>query len=172
MPLGAEHQVVVDLVGDEQQVVGGAEVGDGAELVAACGGNTASPIDASAGDAALDAGVDPNEGARSGSRLKLTWFEFSDGTRQWNSFYDAERKEGCYPYPAWTDGHGRLVSRPVAPAEATTRVVMTGTGVALATGALVLVGGHLMRMRVERRATLEWGVEWDRIDRRRGHTTG
>ncbi|MBY8339401.1 hypothetical protein LXH13_03065 [Streptomyces spinosirectus] len=74
--------------------------------------------------------------------------------------------------PAWTDGHGRLVSRPVAPAEATTRVVMTGTGVALATGALVLVGGHLMRMRVERRATLEWGVEWDRIDRRRGHTTG
>jgi hypothetical protein len=74
--------------------------------------------------------------------------------------------------PAWTDGHGRLVSRPVAPAEATTRVVMAGTGVALATGALVLVGGRLLRMRVERRATLEWGVEWDRIDRRRGHTTG
>ncbi|EPD63060.1 hypothetical protein [Streptomyces sp. HGB0020] len=74
--------------------------------------------------------------------------------------------------PAWTDGHGRLVSRPVAPAEATTRVVMAGTGVALATGALVLVGGRLLRMRVERRATLEWGVEWDRIDRPRGHTTG
>jgi hypothetical protein len=74
-------------------------------LVAACSGNTASPSDAPAGDATSDGGVDPNEGARSGSRLKLTWFEFSDGTRQWNSFYDAERKEGCYPYPAWTDGH-------------------------------------------------------------------
>jgi hypothetical protein len=49
---------------------------------------------------------------------------------------------------------------------------MAGTGVALATGALVLVGGRLLRMRVERRATLEWGAEWDRIDRPRGHTTG
>jgi hypothetical protein len=74
--------------------------------------------------------------------------------------------------PAWTDGHGHLVSRPVALAEATTRVVLAGTGFALATGALVLVGGHLMRVRVERRATRQWGVEWDRIDRPRGHTTG
>lgn len=73
-------------------------------LVAACSGNAVTPSDGPAGDATGDAGVDPNEGARSGARLKLTWFDFTDGTRQWDSFYDAERKESCYPYPAWTDG--------------------------------------------------------------------
>jgi hypothetical protein len=74
-------------------------------LLAACGASTGTTVDAPAGDATSDGGVDPAEGARSGSRLKLTWFELSDGTRQWDGFYDYERKEACYPYPAWTDGH-------------------------------------------------------------------
>ena len=73
-------------------------------LVAACSGGGPAGIDAPASDAPGGSGVDPNEGARSGTRLKLTWVNFTDGTRQWNSFYDAERKEGCYPYPAWIDG--------------------------------------------------------------------
>jgi len=73
-------------------------------LVAACGDPSVSVIDAPGAGGSGDAGVDPNEGAHSGTRLKLTWFDFSDGTRQWNSFYDAERKEGCYPYPPWPDG--------------------------------------------------------------------
>src|SRR5690349_20382077 len=74
-------------------------------LVAGCGSSAGTPRDAPAGDATADGGVDPNEGARSGSRLKLTWFELSDGTRQWNGFYDAERKENCSPSATWTDGH-------------------------------------------------------------------
>jgi len=49
-------------------------------------------------------GPDPNDGARSGTRLKLTWFDFSDGTRQWDGLYDAERKETCYIYNDWIDG--------------------------------------------------------------------
>ena len=73
-------------------------------LVAACGSPTVSVIEAPGTGGSGDAGVDPNEGAHSGTRLKLTWFNFSDGTRQWNSFYDAERKEDCYPYPPWLDG--------------------------------------------------------------------
>ncbi|MFJ9535894.1 hypothetical protein ACIRPX_01350 [Streptomyces sp. NPDC101225] len=73
---------------------------------------------------------------------------------------------------AWTNGHGRLVAPPVTAAEAATRVVLAGTGVALAAGATVLVGGYLTRLRVQRRATEKWGVEWERVGRHWGHTTG
>ncbi|MFF4505079.1 hypothetical protein [Streptomyces sp. NPDC001401] len=72
----------------------------------------------------------------------------------------------------WTDGHGRLVSAPVNSVEATTRVVLAGTGVALATGLVVLGGGLLVRLRVQRRATERWGAEWERVGRQWGHTTG
>jgi hypothetical protein len=73
---------------------------------------------------------------------------------------------------AWTNGHGRLVAAPVTAAEASTRVALAGTGVALAAGATVLVGGCLVRLRVQRRATEKWGVEWDQAGRHWGHTTG
>jgi hypothetical protein len=73
---------------------------------------------------------------------------------------------------AWTNGHGRLVAPPVTAAEAGTRVVLAGTGVALAAGATVLVGGCLVRLRVQRRATEKWGVEWEQVGRHWGHTTG
>jgi hypothetical protein len=70
---------------------------------AACGGS--EPVHSDAIIADSDAGgVDPNDGARSGSRLKLTWFEFLDGSRWYRStFYDAQRKEGCSIY-SWLDG--------------------------------------------------------------------
>jgi hypothetical protein len=73
-------------------------------VVAACSGGNVTIVDGSTPDVSSGSASDPNEGARSGSRLKLTWVDFTDGTRQWNSFYDAERKEACYPYPAWTNG--------------------------------------------------------------------
>ncbi|TQJ85986.1 hypothetical protein [Streptomyces sp. SLBN-31] len=73
---------------------------------------------------------------------------------------------------AWTDGHGHLLSKPVGPAEATTRAVLAGTGAAMTAGLLALVGGRLVRLRVQRRATEAWGTEWERIDGRWGHTTG
>ena len=61
------------------------------------------------GDAGSGSGVDPNDGARSGSRLKLTWYVFSDGTRQWDGFYDAQRKEHCDIYTDWADGNAYCV---------------------------------------------------------------
>jgi hypothetical protein len=73
-------------------------------VVAGCSGSTPAAIDAPVAGSG-DAGLGPNEGARSGSRLKLTWFDFTDGTRQWNGFFDAERKESCYPYASWPDGN-------------------------------------------------------------------
>ncbi|MFI6559445.1 hypothetical protein [Streptomyces sp. NPDC050534] len=73
---------------------------------------------------------------------------------------------------AWTNAHGRLVAPPVSAAEAATRVVLAGTGVALVAGVTVLACGGLVRLRVQRRATEKWGVEWDQVGRHWGHTTG
>jgi len=74
--------------------------------------------------------------------------------------------------PVWTDGHGHLVDQPASPAVATARVVMAGTGVGLAGGLLVLAGGRLIRLRVERRATERWGEEWEQAGARWGRRTG
>ncbi len=47
-----------------------------------------------------------NDGAQSGSRLKLTYYAFTDGTTQWFGLYDSERKENCNPFDGtWPDGN-------------------------------------------------------------------
>ncbi|MFI6409876.1 hypothetical protein [Streptomyces sp. NPDC050548] len=74
--------------------------------------------------------------------------------------------------PVWTDGHGHLVGEPPNPSVATARVVAAGTGAGLAGGLFVLAGGRLIRLRVERRATDQWGEEWERADARWGRRTG
>ncbi|WP_427924205.1 Rv1733c family protein [Streptomyces sp. cg40] len=74
--------------------------------------------------------------------------------------------------PVWTDGHGHLMSEPPSPSVATARVVAAGTGAGLAGGLFVLAGGRLIRLRVERRATDQWGEEWERAAARWGRRTG
>ncbi|GGJ06778.1 Rv1733c family protein [Streptomyces brasiliensis] len=71
----------------------------------------------------------------------------------------------------WTGPDGRLVAGPIGPAAAAARVGLAGTGVALGTGLLVMTGGRVVRLRVERRATEQWGVEWDRVGRQQGPRT-
>ena len=57
-----------------------------------------------------DAANDSYDGAKSGSRLKLTWYQFTDGTKQFSGMYDAQNKEVCSPYyGTWTDGHSYCV---------------------------------------------------------------
>ena len=73
-------------------------------LAAACSPSVTAQSDAPPVAVDTPAGPDPNDGARSGTRLKLTWFELADGTRQWDGFYDALRKETCYLYSNWIDG--------------------------------------------------------------------
>src|SRR5690349_8500361 len=74
-------------------------------LVVACSPSTPTVVIDAARDTVSDSGPDPDDGARSGTRLKLTWFEFTDGTRQFDGFYDAERKEPCFISQRWTDGN-------------------------------------------------------------------
>jgi hypothetical protein len=84
--------------------MGGRALGCLLALACACGSDPPVISDAPPAQGDAPPGPDPNDGARSGTRLKLTWFEFSDGSRQWDGFYDAERKETCYIYPDWIDG--------------------------------------------------------------------
>ncbi|MFF4733009.1 hypothetical protein ACFY3M_48890 [Streptomyces mirabilis] len=74
--------------------------------------------------------------------------------------------------PVWTDGHGHLTGEPVSPATATARTVVAGMGVGLTGGLFVLAGGRLIRLRVERRATEQWGEEWEQTGARWGRRTG
>jgi len=72
----------------------------------------------------------------------------------------------------WTNGHDRLVSAPVSPTEGAARVALAGTGFALVGGLVILVGGYAVRLRVEQRATEEWGEEWDRVGPQWGRKAG
>jgi hypothetical protein len=71
----------------------------------------------------------------------------------------------------WTDGRGHLVSGPIGSAEAAARVGLTGAGAGLVDGLLVLAAGRTVRLRIERRATDEWAVEWARVGPQWGRRT-
>jgi hypothetical protein len=67
--------------------------------VAGCGEVVSNNPDAS-GDGPI--GGDPDDGLRSGTRLKLQWYDFG-GTRVASGQRDTLRDETCYPQ-AWADG--------------------------------------------------------------------
>src|SRR5258706_3736659 len=73
-------------------------------IVGGCSGSVPATGDATGSGSADSAAPDPDEGATSGTRLKLTWINFADGTRTWNAFYDSQRKENCSIYQSWSDG--------------------------------------------------------------------
>ncbi|MCX5059649.1 hypothetical protein OG895_00335 [Streptomyces sp. NBC_00201] len=119
-----------------------------------------------------DSGRDVVTGARYDRVLaKVRWTDGRGTVRTGSTEVKPATRSGS-AVAAWTDGRGHLVTPPVSSTEAATRAVLAGTGVAAVTGALVLVGGRLMRIRVEHRATEQWGAEWERVGRRWGHTTG
>jgi hypothetical protein len=73
---------------------------------AACSSSAPATVDGKVVDTTTpDTGPDPNDGAKSGSRLKITYWAFADGTRAWNEFYDSQRKENCYIGGPWPDGN-------------------------------------------------------------------
>lgn len=75
-------------------------------LVAGCSGSVTATFDAKPVDTITpDTGPDLNDGAHSGTRLKITYFAFADGTRSWDGFYDSQRKENCYESGPWPDGN-------------------------------------------------------------------
>src|SRR5437868_3671383 len=95
-----------------------------AVLAAGCTAQVSAPSvpDGSSGSGSGSA-VDP-DGAHSGQRLKIVWYEFNDGTRTFDgTFFDTVRKEHCFLYDGWADGKAYC-----APSKATSNVVYTDAG--------------------------------------------
>ncbi|MFD1659242.1 hypothetical protein ACFSL4_13770 [Streptomyces caeni] len=152
-------------------------------LVAVAGGTAAGALGAHAVGEAVDqqrqqrqpvaavllqtTSEDPRDPA-TGSRYdhvqaKVRWTDGDGAVRTGTTSVETGVKAGT-GVPAWTDGHGHLVSAPLSASEAAARVVLTGAAVAAAGGLAVLVGGRVVRLRIERRATESWGAEWARVE--------
>ncbi len=72
---------------------------------AACSSSVPATSDGKVADTATtDSSSYANDGAKSGARLKITYWAFADGTRSWNAFYDSQRKENCFIAGPWPDG--------------------------------------------------------------------
>ncbi len=65
-------------------------------------------------------------------------------------------------FTLWTDERGRLVSRPLDPATATTHAVLAGLGTALGAAAFLEGGRRLIVRRMVRRRYAHWEQAWDR----------
>ncbi|MGW0566035.1 Rv1733c family protein [Streptomyces tauricus] len=104
-------------------------------------------------------------------QAEVRWTDGNGTVRTDNAKVRAGTKAGA-TVPVWTDGHGRLVPDPMSRAEAQARAMLTGSGVGALGGLVVLAGGRLARLRIERRATERWGEEWARVGPRWGRRTG
>jgi hypothetical protein len=65
-------------------------------------------------------------------------------------------------FAIWTDRHGRMVTRPLDSATATTHAVLAGFGAALLTAGLVETGRRLILWGMVRRRYARWDQAWDR----------
>ncbi|MFS8204733.1 hypothetical protein ACLVWQ_39440 [Streptomyces sp. CWNU-52B] len=95
-------------------------------------------------------------------RARVRWTD-DTGTVRTDSARVRAGTEAGATVPVWTDGHGRLVPAPMSRAEAQARAILTGSGVTAFGGLVILAGGRLVRLRVERRATEQWGEEWELV---------
>jgi hypothetical protein len=79
-----------------------------AALVSDAAGDAAVGASDGAIDAPADASPCCNDGATSGTRLKLVWYVTQDGVKVFrgtgNGYYDTQRSEDCLPN-AWSDGN-------------------------------------------------------------------
>ncbi len=65
-------------------------------------------------DAAPDAYAGTDDGNHSGTRLKIIWDQYADGTRHHAGIYDAQRHEPCF-IAAWADGNSYCAPTSDAP---------------------------------------------------------
>ncbi|MGW3952080.1 Rv1733c family protein [Streptomyces sp. NPDC004752] len=103
-------------------------------------------------------------------RAEVRWTDTDGTVRTGETSVKADTVVGT-AVTAWTDGGGHLVSGPISSAEAAARAGLTGAGIGLVGGLLVLAGGRLTRLGIERRATEQWGVEWDQVAPQWGRKT-
>ncbi|MDQ0785597.1 hypothetical protein QFZ64_001094 [Streptomyces sp. B3I8] len=76
------------------------------------------------------------------------------------------------PVPVWTDTAGLLVGKPPSAATAATRAALIGALTGAAAATVPLVGGRLLRGRLERRRLDRWDEDWARFGPAGGRTAG
>ncbi|UUU20065.1 Rv1733c family protein [Streptomyces sp. DSM 40750] len=67
------------------------------------------------------------------------------------------------PVTVWTDAEGLLVTKPAGESQARLRAALVGGLAGVFVAAVPLVGGRLVRGRMERRRMDQWDEEWERI---------
>ncbi|MFF8730506.1 hypothetical protein ACF073_29110 [Streptomyces sp. NPDC015171] len=96
------------------------------------------------------------------SRVLADWTA-PDGTpRRGPVLADLKSPHAGDHFRLWTDPHGRIATRPLDSATATTHAVLAGFGAALLTAALVETGRRVAVWRLVRRRYAGWDQAWDR----------
>ncbi|AKN73797.1 membrane protein [Streptomyces sp. PBH53] len=96
------------------------------------------------------------------SRVLANWTA-PDGTRQHGPVLtDLGSPRPGDRFRLWTDPHGRITTRPLDSATATTHAVLAGFGAGLLTAALVETGRRITVWRLVRRRYARWDQAWDR----------
>ncbi|MGW0882731.1 Rv1733c family protein [Streptomyces sp. NPDC002671] len=108
--------------------------------------------------------TDPDTSAVHASRRRVVadWTA-PDGTR-WHgrALTRLQSPQHGDHFRLWTDGHGRITTRPLDSATATAHAVLAGLGAALITAGLVEAGRRVTVWRMVRRRYARWDQAWDR----------
>jgi hypothetical protein len=76
------------------------------------------------------------------------------------------------PVTVWTDPRGGMVTRPATASQAELRAALIGGLAGMSAAVVPLVGGRVLRGRLERRRTDQWDAEWARFGPQWGRKTG
>ncbi|MET8560209.1 hypothetical protein ABZV75_06235 [Streptomyces flaveolus] len=114
------------------------------------------------GGALPETDPDATSARDTGSRVLADWTA-PDGTpRHGPVLADLTSPHRGDQFRLWTDPHGRIATRPLDSATASTHAVLAGVGAALLTAALVEGGRRLTVWRLVRRRYARWDQAWDR----------
>lgn len=122
------------------------------------------PVTAVLVENAGEAAPSPVSGDRDGHvRAKVRWTA-PDGTARTGQGQVEPRSRAGTEVTVHTDSEGRLVPAPTDGGEARFQILMAGTTVAVGTGGLVLLGGWVVRSRLQWRRLNEWETEWQQVE--------
>lgn len=94
---------------------------------------------------------------------KVRWTAPDGTSRTGRAEVEAGAKAGA-AVTVWNDPEGRLASAPPEGADARFQIVMSGITVSVAAGGLVVLGGWIVRSRLQWRRLAEWESEWQRVE--------
>ncbi|OIJ95970.1 Rv1733c family protein [Streptomyces colonosanans] len=109
-----------------------------------------------------DPGPQGSSTRRAGSRVLADWTA-PDGTPQRaTALSDLKSPRPGDHFTIWTDGHGRIVGRPLDSATATAHAVLAGVGTATVIAGIVEGARRLIVWRMLRRRYARWDQAWDK----------